>query len=85
MEGNDYHEIFSPVVKLISIRIVLALVRMLGLELEKVDFQTNFLHGDLDEEIYMEQLEGFVKHHKGRLVFKLKKSVYGLKQSPRQW
>jgi len=82
MEGIDYHEIFSPVVKLVSIRVVLALVALLDLELEQLDVKTTFLHGDLDEEIYMEQPEGFVQHQKGRLVCKLKKSLYGLKQSP---
>jgi hypothetical protein len=85
MEGIDFHEIFSPVVKLVSIRIVLALVALLDLELEKLDVKTTFLHGDLDEEIYMEQPEGFVQHCKRRLVCKLKKYLYGLKQSPRQW
>ena len=79
MEGIDYYEIFSPVVKLISIRIVLALVALIDLELEKLDVKITFLHGDLDEEIYIEQLEGFVQHQKGRLVCKLKKSLYGLK------
>ena len=59
MEGIDYHEIFSPVVKLVSIRIVLALVALLDLELEQLDVKTNFLHRDLDEEIYMEKPEGF--------------------------
>ena len=65
MEGIDYHEIFSPVVKLVSIRIVLALVALLDLELEQLDVKTSFLHGDLDEEIYMEQPEGFLQHQKG--------------------
>ena len=78
MEGIDYHEIFSPVVKLVSICVVLALVALLDLELEKLDVKTTFLHGYLDQDIYMEQLEGFVQHHKGRLVCKLKKS-------PRNW
>ena len=62
MEGIDYHEIFSLVVKLVYIRIVLALVALLDLELEKLDVKTTLLHGDLDEEIYMEQPEGFVQH-----------------------
>jgi hypothetical protein len=55
------------------------------LELEKLDVKRTFLHGDLYEEIYMEQPEGFVKHCKRRSVPKLKKYLYGLKQSPRQW
>jgi hypothetical protein len=54
-EGIDFHEIFSPVVKLVSIRVMLALVALLDLELEQLDVKTTFLHGDLDEDIYMEQ------------------------------
>ena len=79
MEGIDYHDIFSPVLKLVCICIVLALVALLDLELEKLNVKTNFLHGDLDEDIYMEQPQGFVQHHKGRLICKLKKSLNGLK------
>jgi hypothetical protein len=60
-EGIDFHEIFSPVVKLFLVRVVLALVSLLDLELEQVDVKTTFLHGDLDEDIYIEQLEGFVR------------------------
>ena len=56
---------FLPVVKLVSIHIVLALVALLDLELEKLDVKIDFLHGDLDEDIYMEQPEGFVQHRKG--------------------
>ena len=66
MEGIEYLDIFSPVVNLVSICIVLALVALLDLELEQLDFKTTFLHGDLDEDIYMGQLEGFVQHHNGR-------------------
>ena len=79
MEGIDYHDIFSLVVKLVPIRIVLALVALLDLELKQINVKKKFLHEDLDKEIYMEQLEGFVQHHKGRLVCKLKKSLYGMK------
>lgn len=84
-EGIDFHEVFSLVVKLVSIWVVLALVALLDLELEQLDVKTMFLHGDLDEEIYMEQLEGFVQDRNRKFVYKLKKSLYGLKQSPRQW
>ena len=52
--GIDFHEIFSPVVKIVSIQIVLALVALLDLELHQLDVKTAFLYGDLDEEIYME-------------------------------
>ena len=83
--GIDFDEIFSPVVKMSSIRVILRLVASLDLELEQMDVKTSFLHGDLDEEIYMVQPKGFEKTRKEHLVCKLKKSLYGLKQAPRQW
>jgi hypothetical protein len=64
---------------------VLALVALLDLELEKLDVKIAFLHGNLDEEIYMEQPEGFVQNRNKKFVCRLKKSLYGLRQSPRQW
>ena len=85
MKGIDFDEIFSPVVKMTSIRAMLGLVASLNLELEQMDVKTTFLHGDLEEEIYMEQPEGFEVPGKEHLVCKLKKSLYGLKQAPRQW
>jgi len=53
-EGIDLHDIFIIIVKLVSIRVVLALVALLDLELEKIDVKTTFLHEHLDEDIYME-------------------------------
>ena len=55
------------------------------MHLEQMDMKTTFLHGNLDEQIYMQQPEGFSDTSKGRLVCKLRRSLYGLKQSPRQW
>jgi hypothetical protein len=84
-EGIDFNEIFSPVVKMTTIRLVLSIVAAEGLHLEQLDVKTTFLHGDLDEDIYMTQPEGFQVKGKENLVCKLKKSLYGLKQAPRQW
>ena len=58
-KGVDFEEIFSPVVKISSIRVVLSIVARLNLEIEQMDVKTTFLHGDLEKEIYMEQPEGF--------------------------
>ena len=58
-EGIDYNEIFSPVIKHSSIRILLALVAQYELDLDQLDVKTAFLHGDLEEEIYMTQPTGF--------------------------
>ena len=60
-KGIDYDEIFLPVVRYTSIRVVLALLANLYLHLEKMDVKTAFLHGNLEEEKYMEQPEDFVK------------------------
>jgi len=84
-KGIDFEEIFSPAVKMSSIRMVLALAASLDLELEQMDVTTDFLHGYLEEEIYMEQPEVFVVNGKENHICKLRKSLYGLKQAPRQW
>ncbi|KAE8683204.1 hypothetical protein F3Y22_tig00111213pilonHSYRG00462 [Hibiscus syriacus] len=84
-KGVDYDEIFSSVVRHTSIRAVLALVASWDLHLEQMDVKTAFLHGDLEEQIYMWQPEGFTQPGNEHLVCRLKKSLYGLKQSLRQW
>ena len=59
-EGIDYTEIFSPVVKMSTIRLVLGMVAVENLHLEQLDVKTTFFHGDLEEDLYMIQLEGFI-------------------------
>ena len=83
-KGVEFDKIFSPVVKMTSIRTVLSIAANMNLEVEQLDVKTTFLHGDLKEEIYMQQPEGFVKKGKENLVCRLKKSLYGLKQAPLQ-
>ena len=84
-KGVDYTEIFSPVVRQTSIRVLLAMVAHQDLELEQLDVKTAFLHGELEEDIYMAQPDGFQGPGKEEYVYRLKKSLYGLKQSHRQW
>jgi hypothetical protein len=84
-EGLDFDEIFSPIVKMTSIRTILFLVAVEYSHLEQLDVKTIFLHGDLEEEIYMQQPQGYEVKGKENLVYRLKKSLYGLKQAPRQW
>jgi hypothetical protein len=81
----DYNDVFSPVVKHSSIRTFFSIVAAHDLELEQLDVKTAFLHGELEEEIYMDQSDGFIVPGKENYVYKLKRSLYGLKQSPRQW
>ena len=84
-KGIDYSEIFSQVVKMSTIRLVLGMVAAENLHLEQLDVKIAFLHGDLEEDLYMIQLEWFIVQGQENLVCKLRKSLYGLKQAPRQW
>ena len=84
--GIDYLDTYAPVVKLASIRILLAIAAIFDLEIHQMDVVTAFLAGDLEEEIYMEQPEGFkIGTKEDDLVCRLRKSIYGLKQAPRVW
>ena len=76
---------FSPVAKFTSIKVLLSLAATFDLEVEKMDVKTTFLHGDLNEEIYMKQLEGFTVKCKKEPVCKLNKSLYSLKETARIW
>ena len=83
--GEDYDQTFSPVVRFESFRTLLALAAKHDLRLHQMDVTTAFLHGVLEEEVFMEQPDGFVKTGQERLVCRLKQSLYGLKQSSRCW
>ena len=82
--GFDYFETFSPVLKFVSLRTLIAFAAQRKLEIYQDDVPTAFLRGDLKEEIWMEQPPGFHQGNKNDLCY-LKKTIYGLKQSPREW
>ena len=84
VEGIDYNDTFVPVAKMNSILHVLSLVALHNWEVHQMDVKSAFLHGDLQEEIYMEQPPGYFQDN-SNLVCLLKKSLYGLKQAPRAW
>ena len=85
IEGIDYSETFAPVIKFTTIRLRLALVAHFDLELHQMDVVTAFLNGDLDEDIYMEQPEGYVDGTNPDFVCQLLKAIYGVQQAHRQW
>ncbi len=72
----------APVAKLASLWTILAITAIEDMELHHMDVSLAFLNGDLEEDIYMAQPEGFVEPGQEHLVCHLKKSLYGLKQSP---
>jgi hypothetical protein len=83
-EGEDFFDTYSLVARLTTIRVLLSLAASHGLLVHQMDVKTTVLNGELEEEIYMDQPEGFVvKGHEG-MVCKLVKSLYGLKQAPKQ-
>ncbi|GJV16497.1 retrotransposon protein, putative, ty1-copia subclass [Tanacetum coccineum] len=81
----DYEKTFSPVADIRAIRILIAIAAYYDYEIWQMDVKTAFLNGYLNEEVYMEQPEGFVNPKYPNRVCKLKHSIYGLKQASRQW
>ena len=83
--GIDYDETFAPVAKMNTVRVLVSCAANFGWKLHQLDVKNAFLHGDLKEEVYMEIPPGFGTEQTTGKVCRLKKSLYGLKQSPRAW
>ena len=79
-EGIDFDEVFAPVARIETIRLVVGLANMNNWQMCQMDVKCAFLNGPLEEEVYIAQPAGFVKQEEERKVYKLQKSMYGLKQ-----
>jgi hypothetical protein len=83
--GIDYEETYSPIARMTTVRAIIAMEASKGWSLHRMDVKDVFLHGDLQEEMYMEQPPSYVDQTHPNLVCRLKKVLYGLKQTPRAW
>ena len=82
-EGIDYGETFAPVARLEGVRTLLTYAAHKGFKFYQMDVKSTFVNGILEEEVYIEQVEGFIDPRKRDIVCRLKKALYGLKQAPR--
>jgi len=83
--GIDYTEVFAPVARWDTIRLTLSIAANCGWKVYQLDVKSAFLHGEIEEEVYVEQTKGFEVKGAEDKVYKLKKALYGLKQAPRAW
>jgi hypothetical protein len=83
--GIDYTEFFAPVARLDTVRLIVAFAATKGWIVYQLDVKSAFLHGELSEEVYVEQPRGYELYENPHKVYKLKKALYGLKQAPRAW
>ncbi|GKA47797.1 ribonuclease H-like domain, reverse transcriptase, RNA-dependent DNA polymerase [Tanacetum coccineum] len=81
----DFEEVFAPVARMETIRLLLAIAANNKWEVHHLDVKSAFLHGDLKEEVYVTQPEGFIKREDNGKVYRLIKALYGLRQAPRAW
>ncbi|KAL8116457.1 hypothetical protein AgCh_022817 [Apium graveolens] len=84
-KGIDFEEVFAPVTRLETVRLLLAVAAKNGWEVHHMDVKSTFLNGDLEETVYVTRTKGFVVEGKAHMVCKLIKVLYGLKQAPRAW
>jgi hypothetical protein len=84
-EGIDYEETFSPMARYTSIRTIISLVAKMKWKLHRMDVKTTFLNGVIEEEVYIEQPQGFEVEYRKSHVCRLKKALYRLKQALRSW
>ena len=81
-EGIDYEETFAPVARYSSIRAIISVATEMGWQVHQMDIKTAFLNGFIEEEVYIEQPEGFDVENKETHVCRLHRALYGLKQEP---
>ena len=84
-KGIDYEEVYAPVVRFETIRLLIALEALKGWQIHHLDVKSAFLNGEINEVIHVKQPEGFLVKGKEGYVLRLKKALYGLKQAPRAW
>ena len=84
-QGIDFDEVFAPVARMETVRLLLALAANEGWEIHHMDVKSAFLNGELEEEVYVAQPSGFVVEGEEHKVLKLHKALYGLRQAPRAW
>nr|GEX54536.1 hypothetical protein [Tanacetum cinerariifolium] len=83
--GIDYVEVYAPVARMDTIRLMIALAAQKGWNIYKLDVKSAFLYESLEEEVYVQQPQGYIQKNQEQKVYKLKKALYGLKQAPRAW
>lgn len=84
-EGEDYRETFAPVARVEGVQMLLAFAVFKGFKVYQMDVKSTFLNGILEEEVYIEQPDGFALLEDSNMVCRLHKALYGLKQAPRAW
>jgi hypothetical protein len=85
VEGIDFEEKFAPTSRMEAVRLILAYARSKKIKVCHMDVKSSFINGELEEEVYIEQLEAFLLLEKEDYICILKKALYGLKQAPRTW